>query len=404
MIRKFKIILPILCFWEIIYSPMLFLYALLCGFRKGKIDIGLGPEPLVNNFYHSRALRLYGYTTETFVDNYWYITKDFDRLFVYRNKYLRFILLNIFFIDFLHVVSAYRCIYIYFNGGSLSRSRLIWRLEPFLLKLAGIKIVVMPYGSDIQILDETPNLYYKNCMAHDYPLHKFRYSRMRERKTLWTSQADAVIGGCDWVDYLYHWDHLMVGHFSIDMDRIAAIAEEAESLDLPNNGDTSKPFIVLHAPNHRSIKGTSFVLSAINDLRAEGVNVQLVLAEKKPNYQIVQLIHQADLVIDQLVIGWYAMFAIEAMTLRKPVICYIREDLVDLYRSAGLIQNNEPPLINASVLTIKDVIRKCVDREIDLDSYGQRGNEYVAKMHSLEAVGKVFDKINRSIGISPAQS
>jgi hypothetical protein len=31
-----------------------------------------------------------------------------------------------------------------------------------------------------------------------------------------------------------------------------------------------------------------------------------------------------------------------------------------------------------------------------------RGPEYVEKYHSLESVGKVFDSINRSIGILPS--
>ena len=44
------------------------------------------------------------------------------------------------------------------------------------------------------------------------------------------------------------------------------------------------------------------------------------------NEEVIKLIQRADLVIDQLVIGWYAMFAIEAMSLGKPVICNLRSD------------------------------------------------------------------------------
>ena len=34
----------------------------------------------------------------------------------------------------------------------------------------------------------------------------------------------------------------------------------------------------------------------------------------------------ADLVVDQLVLGWYGAVAVEAMALGRPVLAYIRED------------------------------------------------------------------------------
>ena len=36
----------------------------------------------------------------------------------------------------------------------------------------------------------------------------------------WTTHSDHVISGCDWVDYMHHWDTLMSAHFSIDIESI----------------------------------------------------------------------------------------------------------------------------------------------------------------------------------------
>ena len=58
-------------------------------------------------------------------------------------------------------------------------------------------------------------------------------------------------------------------------------------------------------------------------------------------------INNADLIVDQLIIGWYAMFAIESMALEKPVICYLREDLAIFIHKKILICENLP-LINAT--------------------------------------------------------
>jgi hypothetical protein len=378
--------------WEIVFFPFIFACALISRFFVKRFDVGLGPEPLINNVYHKKTMELFGYKTETFVNHVYYITNSFDKKFLFSNKITRFFCLYMLNIDFLYVLFSYKILYIYFNGGPLMRSRLFWRFEPFLLSVANIKTVVMPYGGDVQILNRTPNLLFRHCMSADYPLHKKSYKKMQTRMIIWTSHASHVISGCDWVDYMYHWDTLMVSHFSIDM----TIYNQYEKCC--SNCDTLK---ILHAPNHRNIKGTGFVIDAVNELKREGYNIDLVLLEKTNNEDILKMIQNVDLVIDQLVIGWYAMFAIEAMLANKPVMCYLREDLLNFYRLAGLISPTEPPLINSSPLTIKhDLMVILQDRSV-LDDYACRGFEYVNKVHSLNSVGTVFDKINRSLGVQP---
>ena len=67
--------------YVIILTPILILFAIvsrILNFRKG---IGLGPEPLINNVYHKKALEKYGYTAETFVTDTYFITSEFDKVF-----------------------------------------------------------------------------------------------------------------------------------------------------------------------------------------------------------------------------------------------------------------------------------------------------------------------------------
>jgi hypothetical protein len=399
-IVKSLVIRAFLFLWEIIYVLPLFFISVYARFRKKRIDVGLGPEPLINNVYHKRALNLYGYSAETFVDAEWHITGEFDVKYIYKNKYASFLLLKIFYIDFINVVLRYKAIYIYFNGCSLRRTQLIWRLEPYLLKLGKVKIVVMPYGSDIQLLEYSKNLYFKHAQVSDYPSFKNNHVRISLLRDLWTEGASYVISGCEWVDYMYHWDKLLVGHFSIDLNRIDIIANQNNISD--RAFQNSKPFRILHAPNHKSIKGSKFVISAVEKLVKKGHNVELVLVEKKSNHEIINLILEADLIIDQLVIGWYAMFAIEAMALSKPVICYLREDLLSFYRYANLIHVNEPPLINANPANIEEVIESCLLGVIDLSVFSSRGREYVQRIHSIEFIGEAFNEINSILSIKPS--
>ena len=41
---------------ELIALPVLILLALISRFKTRKIDIGLGPEPLINNIYHKGGI------------------------------------------------------------------------------------------------------------------------------------------------------------------------------------------------------------------------------------------------------------------------------------------------------------------------------------------------------------
>lgn len=380
---------------EVLAFPALLLVSIYSRFARRPVDIGLGPEPLINNVYHKKALMRYGYSAETFVTSVFFITKEFDRQFIYANRIIR---LGLPLFVFCLSIFRYRCLYFYFNGGPLFSTILLWRLEPFLLRLAGVRMIVMPYGSDVHCMDRCPNLLFRQAMAIDYPDHRLRQSRVKQRIDLWTRHADHLIAGCEWVDYLYHWDTLMLGHFSIDTDAWRDdLAGEHYAIGTP-----ARPLRVLHAPNHRAIKGSCYFIQAVHELQLEGVQIELLIAEKLPNGELRDLMRSVDVVADQLVMGWYAMFAIEAMALGKPVLCYIRQDLKRLYVSSGLIEETELPIVECTPASVKESLRHLAMNRQALHDFGSRGRAFVVKHHSLEAVGGVFDKINRLVGISPA--
>lgn len=377
-------------FLEPFVAILLIICAIIARFSKKPIDIGLGPLPLINNIYHKKVFIDCGYSAETFVNQIWHITSDFDvrsdlhplakiPFIGKRINTLRFIIWSLF---------RYKCMVIYFNGGPLgvASTVFLWRLEPLILFLANVKTIVLGYGGDVQAMSRSPNLWFKDAMSKDYPLHCHYHTRIKDKIDLWTKYGTHVVGGCEWVDYMHHWDTLMISHFSIDT--ADWVNEDA---DAPLKNDTFKIF---HAPNHRTIKGTAHVIEAVEELCKEGMPVELVMMEKRPNHEVRAMIKSCDLIIDQLIVGWYAMFAIEAMALQKPVICYQRQDLQDLYKVAGLLEKEEEiPLINATPLTIKETIRDLYEDRKNLHKRGLAGREYVIRHHSLEAIASVFGKI-----------
>lgn len=380
---------------EPLLAPVLVAAALLARLRPRPLDVGLGPEPIVSHAYHKQALALAGYRAETYAGQVWHITADFDRLFLYPRGDVRALLRPA--SMFLYAVFRFRALYFYFNGGPLMATRLLWRLEPMLLRLADVRTVVMPYGSDVQELSRSPNLAFKHAMTRDYPNLRSERGKVARRIDLWTARADHVVSGCEWVDYMYFWHTLTLLHFPID----PTPWEEAGTVR-PPGADAGAPLRILHAPNHRAVKGTEHFVRAVDELRAEGIAVELVLLEGVPNHQVRAAMAEADVIADQLVVGWYAMFALEGMAMGRPVLCHLRRDLETFYVNAGLVEPDEIPIVNVTPSTLKDEIRILACDRAKVLEIGRRGQGFVRRRHSVEAMAPIFSGVNRHIGVESA--
>ena len=377
----------------VLFLPLLLL-CLISRCVQRQIDIGIGPEPIIGHKYQKKALERYGYAAQTYVNSVYFLTEEFD---VRGDRYLGkwgFLLLP--YVLFALVIFRYKGIYIYFNGGPLFTTILLWKIEPFLYKVAGVKVVVMPYGGDVQELSRSHNLSYKAAMSKDYPEFRFKRRRIEKRIDLWTKHASHVISGCDWAEYMYYWNTLVLAHFTIDEDRWKPTPS------LSRNRNRSSPLRIFHAPNHRHIKGTEYFSSAVEDLRQAGYEIELVILERVPNEKVRETISTVDLVADQLIIGWYGMFAVEAMAMGKPVLCHIRADFEDFFIQEGLLEPGELPIIQCSPQNVKETLVQLIENRDQLISLGERSRNFVLKHHSTEAMGKVFDRINRSMGIVPS--
>jgi len=376
---------------EVVLLVAAVLVALAARRRTKPIQVGIGPDCLVNNRWHKRALERVGIEAETFVIGLSHVTRDFDHIFLSRPDMARDWLVRL--RAFRLMVNRYRVVFLYFTGGPLAATRSLWRIEPLLLALAGTRVVVMPFGSDIQDFSRTRNLAFKHAHAADYPYEIRDRQRIADKIDLWTENADHVISGCDWVDYTHHWDTLMSGHFAIDVDEVIAKTAHVP----PPDDDPTRPLVIVHTPNHRAIKGTAHLIAAVERLRAEGYAVDLRIVEFASNLSVLEKMAAADVVFDQLVIGWYAMVALEGMALGKPVITRIRPDLLELYETTGCLEPGELPLIDADHGNLTDVLRGLLNDRRGLRELGERGRAFVRRRHSLEHVGGVFSDILRRI-------
>jgi hypothetical protein len=118
-----------------------------------------------------------------------------------------------------------------------------------------------------------------------------------------------------------------------------------------------------------------------------------------PNTEIRRQLAEADIVADQFIVGWYALFAIEAMAMAKPTLCFLRDDLLELYTLYSFA--GECPLVNTPALEIKEVLRPLIHDAKRRREVGLAGRRYVENHHSLEAVGAMLDGVYRSVWPEP---
>jgi len=130
------------------------------------------------------------------------------------------------------------------------------------------------------------------------------------------------------------------------------------------NSDKSVKVLHSHAligrtTGGKNIKGTEYVNAAVERLRRDGLDVTFVNLHGIPsrNMRFHQL--QADIVVDQLIYGWYGSTSLEALTLGKPVICYIRPSWRE-YVASFFPEWKNCPIISATPETIYVELRKLV--------------------------------------------
>ena len=143
---------------------------------------------------------------------------------------------------------------------------------------------------------------------------------------------------------------------------------------------------VVHAPTHRGIKGTRFLLDATERLQREGIQFDLELVEGLPHAEAQRRFQEADLVVDQLLLGWYGGFAVEAMALGKPVIAYLRESDFHVVPAQML---EELPVIHATPANIYDLLKEWLTiRSQSLPERGRASRAYVEHWHDARAIAR----------------
>ncbi len=185
-----------------------------------------------------------------------------------------------------------------------------------------------------------------------------------------------------WADRLLRWTDKV---FCLNPDLMAHVptAEFLPYVALPTEICQTEPKppsavpIVVHAPSNRSIKGTEFLLAASEALRPTHPH-ELKLVEGLPRDQALAIYAQADILVDQLRLGWYGALAVEAMARSVPVVAYLYEE--DLARIPQPMRE-ELPIVNASPDTLTAALAQLLEDAALRQDLGRRGLRFVRRWH-----------------------
>jgi len=169
---------------------------------------------------------------------------------------------------------------------------------------------------------------------------------------------------------------------SVVMPRLIDIEASPQSCD----GGNVSPLVV-HAPTRRGVKGTEFVESSVENLRKKGFNFRFQLLENLSNDELKEALLSADIVVDQLRIGWYGVLSVESMARGKAVISYIREDLQDELRN---VLGGDLPVASANPDTIEGVLEELIVNAEKRASLGRRARFYCEMVHDSVKVGRKY--------------
>jgi hypothetical protein len=139
--------------------------------------------------------------------------------------------------------------------------------------------------------------------------------------------------------------------------------------------DRGRPLVV-HAPSNRAKKGTEHVIAA-----CEALDVELRLVEGVRHDEASALYRDADIVVDQLLAGWYGLFAIEAMAIGKPVVTFLHEEAVRRTEEAFGVP---VPIVSASPDTLVERLRPLVESAELRRRIGAESRAYVERVHDVD--------------------
>lgn len=129
---------------------------------------------------------------------------------------------------------------------------------------------------------------------------------------------------------------------------------------------------ICHAPSKKDVKGTAFIVKVIENLQEKGYELHFDLIHNVPHKEALIRIQEADIFIDQLILGVHGMAALEALSFNKAVLVYISDYMIPNLP-------DDTPLINVNMETLENKIIELINDPAKLKLIQSKGRKHIEK-------------------------
>ena len=141
--------------------------------------------------------------------------------------------------------------------------------------------------------------------------------------------------------------------------------------------DTSGPPLVVHAPSSGPMKGTAHVTDRMRALEQAGAIRYREVSGVSPD-QMRSVFADADIVLDQFLIGSYGVAACEAMAAGAVVVAHVSEAV---RREVAEASGHDLPVVEATPETLTEVVRVLASSPTERAARGVEGQAFVRAVH-----------------------
>jgi glycosyltransferase involved in cell wall biosynthesis len=183
---------------------------------------------------------------------------------------------------------------------------------------------------------------------------------------------------------------------SIDLNLWSSVIKIPEEYLLPK----VKGIRILHSSflkqsgrdhNNKNIKGTPFIIAAIEKLQREGFEIEKMIIENIPINKMRFYQAQADIVVDQLIYGHWGSTAVECMALGKPVICHLNKRWKENFMT-NYPEYNSLPIIEADTSSIYKVLKELIQDKERRENAGIASRKFVEAHYSPKTNAKILQE------------
>lgn len=243
------------------------------------------------------------------------------------------------------------------------------------LRAAGIEVAVVIHGSELRDLRRHAAAYPHSPFRGEWDE---RWQRLQATVERTRAVVDELRGGGVPVfvttpDMLEHVPGATLLPVTADVDRFAPGASRPLL-------ERDRP-VVLHAPTNPRLKGTEAVEEVLTRLQEEGLVVYQRLTGVR-NAEMPDFVADADVVVDQVVLGNVGTLAAESMAAGRLVVGHV----------AGPVRERTPglPVVEADPDTLEDVLRDVVTHRDGYRGLAARGPSWAREHHDGRAAARAL--------------